>query len=112
MEELLRKIPGVLETRVGYSGGTTDKATYEQVKTGRTGHAQFAANRPLTWINHPMSPHASLAPYCLRNPEHGIPSLFQYAIQPYHDHGARLKLFFQEKPLIRQGYAVCLALCA
>jgi len=40
MEELLRKIPGILETRVGYSGGTTDKATYEQVKTGRTGHAE------------------------------------------------------------------------
>ena len=80
MEELVRQIPGVVETEVGYTGGTTpnghgeiaasnDKthharsphpnplpqagegtneslrafhfnATYEQVKTGRTGHAE------------------------------------------------------------------------
>ncbi|MDY0000833.1 MAG: bifunctional methionine sulfoxide reductase B/A protein [Polyangia bacterium] len=40
MEEILRKIPGVLATEVGYTGGSTPSATYEQVKSGRTGHAE------------------------------------------------------------------------
>jgi methionine-S-sulfoxide reductase len=40
MEELVRQIPGVLETEVGYSGGEASTAFYEQVKTGRTGHAE------------------------------------------------------------------------
>ena len=40
MEEILREIPGVVETVVGYSGGTTSDATYDEVKTGRTGHAE------------------------------------------------------------------------
>ena len=40
MEELVREIPGVLATEVGYTGGDTPVATYEQVKTGRTGHAE------------------------------------------------------------------------
>src|SRR5260221_3827188 len=39
MEEILRKIPGVLETAVGYSGGTAPHPTYQQVCTGRTGYA-------------------------------------------------------------------------
>jgi methionine-S-sulfoxide reductase len=40
MEELVRQISGVLTTEVGYTGGNTPGATYEQVKTGITGHAE------------------------------------------------------------------------
>jgi len=40
MEELLRQIPGVLTTEVGYTGGVTPNATYDIVKTGRSGHAE------------------------------------------------------------------------
>ncbi len=39
-EEILRDVPGVVDTEVGYTGGITSGATYEQVKTGRTGHAE------------------------------------------------------------------------
>jgi peptide methionine sulfoxide reductase msrA/msrB len=40
MEDLLLKIPGVIETQVGYSGGALKQATYEKVKRGDTGHAE------------------------------------------------------------------------
>ncbi|MDD4928371.1 MAG: peptide-methionine (S)-S-oxide reductase MsrA [Gallionella sp.] len=40
MEELVRQIPGVLQTEVGYTGGNAADASYQQVKTGRTGHAE------------------------------------------------------------------------
>jgi len=32
--------PGVLETIVGYTGGSTEKPTYEQVSAGGSGHAE------------------------------------------------------------------------
>ncbi|MEO6033800.1 MAG: bifunctional methionine sulfoxide reductase B/A protein [Verrucomicrobiota bacterium] len=40
MDEIIRKIPGVIETSVGYTGGTTRNPTYKQVCTGATGHAE------------------------------------------------------------------------
>jgi methionine-S-sulfoxide reductase len=40
MEDLLREIPGVLETEVGYTGGETPRATYKDVCSGTTGHAE------------------------------------------------------------------------
>src|SRR5690606_10479516 len=39
MEEILRAIPGVVDTEVGYAGGKTADPSYDDVKTGRTGHA-------------------------------------------------------------------------
>lgn len=40
MEEILRGIPGVVQTRVGYTGGETKNPTYNDVKKGNTGHAE------------------------------------------------------------------------
>jgi methionine-S-sulfoxide reductase len=40
MEEVLRKIPGVLDTRVGYTGGSIPNPTYKLICTGITGHAE------------------------------------------------------------------------
>lgn len=40
MEDILRNVPGVLETEVGYTGGSTKNPSYETVKRGDTGHAE------------------------------------------------------------------------
>lgn len=40
LEELFRAIPGVIKTEVGYTGGTLANATYRDVTTGTTGHAE------------------------------------------------------------------------
>jgi len=40
MEELLRAEPGVVETVVGYTGGTVAEPGYEQVHSGASGHAE------------------------------------------------------------------------
>ena len=40
VEAAFRQIEGVTGTRVGYSGGTLDRPTYEDVCSHRTGHAE------------------------------------------------------------------------
>jgi len=40
VEEAFQNIAGVVDTRVGYSGGHTEEPSYEQVCTGDTGHAE------------------------------------------------------------------------
>lgn len=40
MEDLLRKIPGVIDTEVGYTGGTLENPKYEDTHDSKSGHAE------------------------------------------------------------------------
>jgi len=40
VEAAFRQVPGVSDVAVGYSGGTTQSPTYQQVCSGATGHAE------------------------------------------------------------------------
>ena len=40
VEGIFRKAPGIIDTQVGYSGGHTRDATYKQVCSDSTGHAE------------------------------------------------------------------------
>ncbi|HVP28325.1 MAG TPA: bifunctional methionine sulfoxide reductase B/A protein [Myxococcota bacterium] len=40
VEELIRALPGVVDTQVGYTGGTTARPGYREICEGDTGHAE------------------------------------------------------------------------
>jgi methionine-S-sulfoxide reductase len=40
LEDLLSEIPGVVDTKVGFSGGHVKNVCYREVTTGTTGHAE------------------------------------------------------------------------
>jgi peptide-methionine (S)-S-oxide reductase len=40
VEERFRRVPGVVATAAGYTGGRTAGPTYDQVSTGETGHVE------------------------------------------------------------------------
>jgi peptide-methionine (S)-S-oxide reductase len=40
VEDNFRQVPGVVATAVGYTGGSTERPTYEQVSSHTTGHAE------------------------------------------------------------------------
>jgi peptide-methionine (S)-S-oxide reductase len=42
VEATFRRVPGVIDTAVGYAGGNLERSTYEDICTDRTDHAEVA----------------------------------------------------------------------
>jgi len=40
VQELIRKVDGIINTEAGYCGGDIEYPTYDKIKTGTTGHAE------------------------------------------------------------------------
>ncbi|VVB79013.1 Peptide methionine sulfoxide reductase MsrA [uncultured archaeon] len=40
VQKAFSKIPGIIKTRVGYTGGTLKNPNYKEVSSGKTGHAE------------------------------------------------------------------------
>ena len=40
VQAAFEELPGIISTRVGYTGGSLSDPTYQQVSTGKTGHAE------------------------------------------------------------------------
>ena len=40
VESAFRRVPGVSDVAVGYSGGRSENPSYEEVCSGRSGHAE------------------------------------------------------------------------
>ena len=40
VEAVFEQLDGVIDVRSGYTGGTTENPTYEDICTGKTGHAE------------------------------------------------------------------------
>ena len=47
MEEAFEHVPGVSAVESGYTGGTVQNPTYEQVGSGRTGHLEAVRVRAI-----------------------------------------------------------------
>jgi peptide-methionine (S)-S-oxide reductase len=56
VEASFREIEGVVRTSVGYTGGTVENPSYEQVCSGRTGHAESVE----VWFDASTVSHADL----------------------------------------------------
>lgn len=92
VEELFRQTPGVIATRVGYTGGAKPNPSYQDVCTDTTGHAEaveiefdpaqvsYEALLGIFWENHdPTTPNR-------QGPDHG--SQYRSAIF-YHNEAQR-----------------------
>ena len=62
VQSAFEEIPGVIGTRVGYTGGSLSHPTYRQVSGGKTGHAEAVEGRVET-AEIPPAPNGPPGPY-------------------------------------------------